>query len=347
MEGQSDYEKFLLGAQRNFSFKFKNWPLWVGVILISIGIFFALTIYDPTLFQKLVVAGITELGFAFFIAHVIIITVDRDEKQEMRREIRAEQKRLETERRLAERRVTSKLYLSTVLEVDLPNDISDELNKYILASKLLKRDQRIKYRIHFLDPYAKLVQSLDATYENVHRETYDYYPPFQSYHNQIVEAEERHPNEIWGLLSLTLSVTRAGSRVSEKILSWQRSPNEKEAKPKEKFSADLDGVNLNDPIQLEFGDKVRLQVEWASPKFENDNEVFTNTNFAENMVIDVEYDKNEFEVGYRCIHPRAKECMSISEGKHHDTLNFDFPFMPSNGVITWWRKRKKPETASD
>ncbi|WP_139112592.1 hypothetical protein [Hoeflea olei] len=339
MERNSEYEKFIANARRNFSFRLVNWPLWGGITLISIGIFFAVSIDDHTLFQKLVVAGITELGFAFFIAHIIIITVDREEKQEMRRELRLEQERMETERRTAERRVASKLYLSTVLDVDLPNNVSDELNKYILASKLLKRDQKLKYKIVNLNPFAKLIQSLDATYENVHREPYDYHPPFQSYHNRLPAVEKRHPNEVWGLLSFTLSVSRAGGEPAmEKLISWQRNSQSKHNTSEKEFDFDFDGINLKNPIRLEFGDRVRLQIEWNTPKFENDNELFTNTNFAENMVIDVEYNKDEFEVGYRCIHPRAKECMVVSEGKNYDTINFYFPFMPSNGVITWWRK---------
>lgn len=329
----------------NFTLNIKNWPFWVGIVCIAVGIFFAVSILKPSLFQKLIIAGITEIGFAFFIAHIIIITVDRQEKIALRNEMRMEQRRLETERRVNEKRVTSKLYLSTILEVDLPNDISDELTKYILASKMLKREQSLRYKLSKLGNHVKLVQSFDATYENLDKEPIQYNPPFSTFNSHLTEILKIHPTEKFGLMSLTISVKRSNESTIKKIVSWSIT-EEEQTPPTNLFENGAWGIKLKNPIELEYGDQVRLQLEVISPKYSNDNEIFTHANFTETSVMNVDYDKKIFEVGYRCIHPRANECMNLTKGVHSDSINFNYPFLPSNGVIVWW-KEKQPVDPTD
>lgn len=63
--------------------------------------------------MKLVIAGITEIGFAFFISYIIIITVDKREKEDFLQLMQDSRDKLEAEKRVSERRISKKDLLIT------------------------------------------------------------------------------------------------------------------------------------------------------------------------------------------------------------------------------------------
>ena len=99
--------------QNQFSLLISRWPIILCISLILIGIFFAVSVEKPSLIVKLVIAGITEIGFAFFISYIIIITVDKREKEDFLQLMQDSRDKLEAEKRVSERRISKKDLLIT------------------------------------------------------------------------------------------------------------------------------------------------------------------------------------------------------------------------------------------
>ena len=310
---------------RNFSPKIENWPFWLGVVLIATGSYFAFAVDNPSLLTKLVIAGITEFGFAFFIAHIIIITVDKREKENFFEIIRQNRDKFEKEQKAAERRLSGKIYLSHVLDIDLPRSISDELAEYISSNKLIKTEQKINYTIDPVGNYIRLIQVLDATFVNAHREAVDFQPTFKSHYNKLPDVEAALKDEKFGILKFY-----AALQDGQECLD---------------FNTNEDGVEFKEPIVLEHGDKIRIRIVYATPKHQSDNEIFTNSAFSEKLEINARYDSSKYTIGFRCLHPRT-DCMTVVKGDGEDNVTFCYPFLPSNGVVLWWRLKSNSPNAA-
>lgn len=206
--------------------------------------------------------------------------------------------------------------------MDLPENISNELENYITRSKLIKRNQKIDYRLEKKRGYTVLIQTLDAIFENAHSETFEFKPTFQSYSNELPDVEEILKDEEFHNIDFKLFTKgKDGLFKHEKNIKWD-------------FKNEI--IILQKPIFLEFGDRIRMRIIQKTPKYASDNEVFTNNQFSENFELNVRFDPEDYIVGYRCIHPRL-ECMNVVNGNGEDNVNFNYPFLPSNGVIVWWR----------
>jgi hypothetical protein len=323
-----------MNMDKSFSLRTENWPFWVGISLIILGLYLSLIDDHATFMNKFVLGGITELGFALVIAHVIILTVDKSEKAELRQDINIARHALELERKQNDKRISSKLYLSSILDVDLPENISHEFEKYILSSKLLKREQIIQYKIEPLGNFTKFTQILEGLYENVYRNDYSFQMPFRNY-DKDVDLEIKFPNETFGILSLTISYNEFRHDEDTIILNWSPKDKSKEGD----FVFEDDEVRLRNPILLRPSERVRVRIERTMVKFAKDNEIFNHTFFSENQLMDVFYDKNEYFVAYRCIHPRSDDCMQVHRGTIKDSISFGYPFLPGNGVVVWWKRR--------
>lgn len=291
--------------------------LIISIIFIVPGAALAVGLDKPLLWQKLAVAFVTELGFALFIAWVIIITVDEREKS------KAVDWYIE-----AERRLNSRMYLSQIIDLDLPKSVSEEIYEYIITSKLLKDEQLLEYYIVRVGKYIMMRQHYEATYVNVGSSDFNFTPPFNIYANSSAIIQKL-PDEKWGLQRVTCLVQRFGQN------QW----SELAAKPVSVGPID-GGIDLDGNIVLKPGDKIRTIVDYNVPKYIDDNEIFTSAQLSEKTTVSIRYDVEDFDIGFRAIHPR-KDCTSsvdINDGKK---IIFYYPLLPGNGFILWWRPKSK------
>ncbi|RBW50849.1 hypothetical protein DS909_20065 [Phaeobacter gallaeciensis] len=295
---------------------------------MAIGIMAAVGVESPSLLTKLLIAGITELGFAFFIAHIIVATVDEREKISHRETVLNEYGAVREKLRTAERRVAAKMHLSHVLDIELPKSISDELSEYLITSRLVKRKQRIVYQLESAGKYVKLTQRFDATLENVDVQNFEFQPTFSNYGTHKPDIENTLPHIKWGLNSSEY---------------WTSENTDSHFEPiNEIMTKTTEGQEFIKPITIAPGSLIRQKVCIIVPKYCDDNEIFTNKQFSENMEIEIRYDRNEFEVDYRFLHPRI-DCCTKMESPQADILNFKYPFLPSHGIVVWWvKKQPKP-----
>lgn len=311
--------------------------LTVALFLMVPGIILAVLAESPSLWEKLVIALVTELGFAFFIAWVIISTVDEREKDKAIERVNSQADRLEMERKISERRLNSKMYLSHVLGLDLPTVVSEELHEYISTTKLLKREQLIKYKLRPCGRFTELIQILDAVFENVDLDNFIFRSPFNSYDNANFDIMNEFPNITWGVRGVSVYLRKKGENHWKEVYKFDRSRNDR-AGQTATLVGDTDLGELE--VTMGPGDRLRYHVEYATAKYAADNEIFTTVSLCENISADIQYDKNIYEVDFRSLHPRENSAEKI-EGDIGDTLNFNYPFLPSHGFVVWWRKKSE------
>ena len=304
-----------------------GWPLYLGSALIALGVGLGIAADHSNIWQKIGFAGITELGFAFLIAHVIVVVVDRREKREFSDFVKGEHKKTKADLEIAERRLATRAVLSHLLATDLPASITDELEEYILSSKVLKRHQRLTFDLRTLGKYAALHFEAEALFENTRRENLDWRPPYASFGEEMATSHFRKklPEEIFGLTSYTISMKRREYQEFELVYDMS--------------SPDTRLTTLAEKYTLRPGDQVRLMVSERKPRFQIDNEIFTNFSFCEKMEVYLKYKESDFEVGYRAIHPKSKVLHTEPHFNEGKKLVLDIPFMPSNGMLIWWKAR--------
>lgn len=291
--------------------------LGIGLFLMFVGISLSVSLGKTAdLTGKLLIALVTELGFAFFIAWVIICTVDEREKKEHAKKVEID-----------ERRLASKLYLNTVLNLDLPASVSEELSTYIAGSSLLKEFQSVCMKIEKCGNHTKLTQHFEVVFTNVDRSPRPWCPTFDSYDNRQPSIEELHPNESWGYNKIEVKKREANSENWIDITSKQ--PSE--------FDGETE-VQLIDEIMIERGDQVKVFIQQTCSKFGSDNELFTNKALTNQLDLEISYDEADFEVNYRAIHPRETKG-EMRRVDDTDKIRFHHPFLPSHGVVIWWRPK--------
>lgn len=314
-ETDSESNKSKTNAAADFLRRLTNGQvLGIGLACMFTGIAFAVGVEEPSLAIKLLIALVTELGFAFFIAWVIICTVDEREKKELSEKVAR-----------SEERLNSKLYLSAVLDLDLPSKVSDELFNYVAKSRILKEYQKCRFKLEPVGNYVKMTQVFEAVFLNLDHKPVDFETPFESYDNRISKVEDAHPGD-WGLRKLT--VRSQDSDRSE----WHDEYVAEEI--------DIDNQRLPDKHVRSVPPKgrVKITIENICSKYASDNEVFTNGSLTENLSFEVLYDREIFELKYRSIHPQERITGKLEELTDGDSVQFAHPFLPSHGFLLWWRR---------
>lgn len=313
------------GHESRFT-SYLGWQLYLGLLLIALGVSLGLLVDHSNVWQKIAFAGITEFGFAFVIAHVIIVVVDRREKKDFSDFVKNEYRRTKSDLEIAERRLSTRAVLSHLLATDLPTSITDELEEFILSSKILKRHQKLTFELKAMGKYTALHFEAEALFENTRRETYDWHPPYTSFGEDMIAAYflNNFPEEKFGIVTYAIFIKRSGRPDFDLVY--------------DKTAGDPRYAQLAEHYPLNPGDQVRVMVSDRKPRFGIDNEIFTNFSFCEKMEVYLKYQDAEYEVGYRAIHPKSKVLHTepYFEGKK---LVLDIPFMPSNGILVWWKAR--------
>ncbi|GGO80454.1 hypothetical protein GCM10011348_17150 [Marinobacterium nitratireducens] len=289
--------------------------LAIGLIFMFLGIAFAVGVEKPSLTVKLLIAVVTEVGFAFFIAWVIISTVDEREKRNLSEKIAR-----------SEERLNSKLYISAILDLDLPSKVSDELFNYVVKSRFLKEYQKCRFKLEPIGSYVKMTQVFEAVFRNVDHVSNVFSPPFESYDNRISEVESEYKDN-WGLRKMTVRF---------------QGPEQEEWHDEYEVSrVNINNETLADRRSKEIlpGGRVKVTIENLCSKYASDNEIFTNNSLTEVLSFEVQYDSDIFEVSYRSIHPSERIDGILEHTTDGDSVQFTHPFLPSHGFIIWWRRK--------
>ncbi|MFC3629200.1 hypothetical protein ACFOM8_07040 [Paracoccus angustae] len=302
---------------RNFFTKLSNNEvLFLGLLLTLPGISLAIAVDSPKLITKLIIAFITEMGFAFIIAWVIICTVDEREKKKHNEQVE-----------LDKRRMASRLYLNTVLDLDLPSSVTEELQMYIAGSKLLKKYQKVILILEKCGSYCKMTQIFEVVYVNVGRATVQWCPTFDSYDNRVSEIEEKNPGHPWGFNEVKIEKRKSGTDIWVDISPEDINKLAPEAE-----------IKLSREVDIGPQDEIRVFIEQTCSKFASDNELFTNKALTDSLSLEVSYDRSEFEVSYRAVHPR-EDFSELKRSGGSDRIQFSHPFLPSHGFVVWWRPK--------
>lgn len=292
----------------------------LGLLFAIPGICLAVAAKEPSLPSKLLIALVTELGFAFIIAWVIISTVDEREKKEHALKVEKD-----------ERRLSAKLYLNTVLDVDLPGVVGEESQSYIAGADFLKEHQNVFFSLKRCGNFVRMEQVFETIYTNVSNVTQSWAPTFDSYDNRVEQVEKEHSELGWGIQNLEVTLRRADGRPDENV----------ETTPTEKLK-DSNSMMLSKALELQPGDQVEMKITQIASKYASDNELFTNKALTKEMYLEVNYDKSEFDVLYRSIHPR-ENFAALERKFDSDRIIFEHPFLPSHGFIVWWRLKNDQE----
>ncbi|MGV8853657.1 MAG: hypothetical protein ACOH2L_03350 [Devosia sp.] len=179
-----------------------GWPLILGLALIAMGIVVGFLFDWDSVWHKIIVTGITELGFAFLISHVIIVTVDRNQKSEFSDFVKNEHKATEDRLRVAERRLSSRAVISHLLDVDLPTSITNEIEQYILSSSLIKRQQSVRFMVEPLGSYTCLRFEAEALFYNPRDTPQEFRPPYTTFGEDFINGHfsKIMPKETFGRL---------------------------------------------------------------------------------------------------------------------------------------------------
>jgi len=111
-----------------------QWPLWLGVIAIFIGVVFATLGFNADPFTKKDISSfIKEIGFAFVIAYIITITVEFSARREYNSLV------------LESNRMFSRNMYEYIYDVNLSEDVFDFVEKFIFKSKFVRIGVKINY----------------------------------------------------------------------------------------------------------------------------------------------------------------------------------------------------------
>ena len=174
-------------------------------------------------------------------------------------------------------------------------------------------------------------QVFETIYTNVSNVTQSWAPTFDSYDNRVEQVEKEHSELGWGIQNLEVTLRRADGRPVENV----------ETTPTEKLK-DSDSMMLSKALELQPGDQVEMKITQIASKYASDNELFTNKALTKEMYLEVNYDKSEFDVLYRSIHPR-ENFAALERKFESDRIIFEHPFLPSYGFIVWWRLKNDQE----
>jgi hypothetical protein len=309
-----------------------GWQLYLGAVLILAGVLLRIVFGDKEQLEQALFAGFTEFGIAFIVAHVIIVVVDRREKQKFRNFVEEEHAKTKEELALAQRRLATRGVVSYLLGTDIPISISDELENYLLNSKIVKRWQHLTFELIPIGKFTKLAVKAEALYENTRHESYDWEPPYVSFGEDHVSEyfAKKLPEVKFGIKSDIILLKKENE--SEFKTIYDMNSDNKELLIKMKS------------YKLDPGDQVRVVIYEKKARFGIDNEIFTNFAFCEKMDVALSYDKKFYDVRYRAIHPKS-EVMHTEPYIGGEKLVLDVPFMPSNGILIWWKRREKVDTA--
>lgn len=309
-----------------------KWPLAVGAILILFGILVLLTGSSESIANKLTGALISELGFAFFIAYVLGITLEI-------------QSRLEHDRKIG------RGILSYIYGIDLDNRMFFHTENHIFKSPFYRKEATVEYDFFAKEGDRVLIkQSFSYLVQNISQKKLDY--AIKSLVERPDKESLRHllgKDEDYGLNRLYVD----GKKKKHNDVIRAR----KEGEDTDEF------LSSSFVIPLEPGQSVRVKTINITEKYIIDTELWRSLRPCDGITLVVRWDRS-FNLDFFAdsVHPgngSETEDADADPTSDHGDKGFDLfdkddisltasvhqPLFPHNGIHFWWRP-KQPEPAS-
>ncbi|WP_210093584.1 hypothetical protein [Ruegeria sp. HKCCSP346] len=295
-----------------------KWPLAVGFLVSFLGLFLLLKYEPSTLFWKVVYAGITELGFAFVIAWIVLATLEVRARDAHEKEVMERREEFEGEL-LNREKILNKNIFDYIYSVRLPKDIFLSIEKNIFQSPFVKDYQRIDYHFEEVKKGWVLIRG-EFEYEirNVSREKKpfdikfyiekelgDAPPPFvqKGFYKVIVDGEHLSTEDI-----------QAADEEAEDTVEYTNFKLVKKLSPDQTMKVVL-GFHLR--------------------KRTTDSEIWQSLDTCSHLDVKISYDPREFDLHVTTIHPND-EFTAVDKDDYGVRVEMSEPLLRGNGVYLWW-----------
>jgi len=288
--------------------------LWIGVAAVVFSIWIAFLDSETDLIKKILIACLAELGFACVIAVIIVIAVDRREKQEFINYI------VRSDRRLAARNL-----LAYVSDLDIPDIISQEVERYARHSPFIKNFQDYIVKIEEqVDDTAKVTIESRSEYQNISR-----LPQVLDHSGYLSKGTAKSGHEARGgfrFCSIEL-IDLNGKVISSSIKSY-----------------DEDGIQAVENenasgVSLEPGARLSMSVLAEKYCGLSGADYLRQKYLCKQMRFDFIFDRNTFDVDVVIFAPDF-ESARIDPTAVGMRVTVPAPFVTNNGVLFRWRYKR-------
>jgi hypothetical protein len=290
-----------------------KWPLVYGAFFILCGILILFVGTEASVLRKLVGALITELGFAFFIAFVIGVSIELRAKVEHDKQI-------------------SKGLLSYIYGVSLDDDMFISTEEYVFRTPVFRRDLTVSYDfLKMQDDKVLLKYTLSYLVENVSRNPIDYdVHTFVEEPAELCESPPAFQTVEIGLQSITID----GAALKKTEVEKAKSVKEE----------NQDFRESSHSIRMQPGERRRIMTVHLIEKCARDSELWRSLSACAGLTLIINWSEQiPMEVRAAAVHP-ANKFDSLVRDANSITASLYRPFFPHNGVYFWWSpKVAKPD----
>lgn len=299
-----------------------KWPLAAGAFLIMSGIIVLIAGEDLTLAQKLSGTVVTELGFAFFIAFVILLTIEIKSHAERDRQI-------------------SKGILSYVYGINLDKELFLTTEEYIFKTPFYRYGLELEY-MFIRRSGDKLLLKYTVSYvvKNVGRHPNNY--PIHTFVEKSEaggETSEAFPDVKLGLQRIVID----GVQVSDKEIR----------KARDSVPDSNDYMKSSHVVSIPAGDSKRVLGVHLMEKWVRDTELWQSVTPSAGVNLAVAWPEElNMEMHAGAVHGanNALHPLNGFDSKSYDQnslrASLGQPLFPFNGVNLWWVCETEGEESS-
>ncbi len=321
----------LKAAARSFISSY--WTLLIGVLFVLVGLAIIAPMEKMSFYQKLVYGVVIEVGFAFIIAWLVGLLVERGARQEYNEYVqkREDEEKERSREHLAEReREISRNVFSYLYNVNLSRELFKIVQQYIFEQPVVKTKQFLEYElISPEDPsseWLKMKCYFDYTLKNVSAEPIDHSVIF--YTSDVV-GEDAPDLDGVGLLSVYIG---------------------DEAVPPEEFedldaaAEDAPGVKRYSKVKtIQSGEEVRVEITAIQLKRVDDDDLWQSSCVCDSCELKFKFDPELFNVFLEPVHPQNSFDQSFPIGPDNCVrVRISRPLLPKNGIYMWWNRKREP-----
>lgn len=293
------------------------------LVLISLGILFH---YNPPLvWQKVVLAGTAELGFALIIAIIVALIVDLRAHEQITAQHDAysnEIKKIEREKNSdfqeRERRLSKNIF-DYIYSVKVDKNVFEYIEDKIYQNPFFRREMKIEYDFgKEIDGWVLLTCTYSCKIRNISSKEHDY----ELVYDVEKALGDLPPKEFQsaGVFRMELGDQLKTEEIDQADAALSDTDVFRKYKLTRKLAPD---------------EEVDLVIGACIPKRIADSELWRSALTSDGLSVTVRFDKNRFDLKMIPVHTVGAD-MRIREDDHRVEAIIDEPLMPKNGVYIWW-----------
>lgn len=294
-----------------------HWTIVSGLLLVGVGFATLLIVAADKLYVKLLIGVPIEVGFAFIIAWVVGLTVEREARREL------------SDHALAHSHTISENVFKYLYSVKLPRDVFNVVADYVFKEPVIKTRQLLEFELYPPadgSDWIKMRCSFDYTLKNISEQDIDH--PIKFHTSKVSGLNEPKDSSV-GLASLII-----GDRVIDK----ERFEEIDKAAPD-----DVGQQKYQEIERIPKNSELRVQITFYQHKRVNDNDLFQTNCVCEKTDIRVRFDPDVFNLFLEPVHPSNKFDSFIEPNHGADNCiraQINRPLLPKNGVFMWWNRKE-------